>query len=49
MDFGTISRCKPFVGRILGVFGDGVLEALQGFSDGVGNGDVNVGSWVVPI
>ena len=30
------------MGRILGVFGDGVLEALQGFVDGVGHGDVDL-------
>ena len=42
LDFGTIRRCEPFVGRILGAFGDGVLGALQGFTDGVGNGDASV-------
>ena len=49
LDFDTIPRCKPFVGRMLGVFGDGVLEALQGFFDGVGHGDVKVFFWIVPI
>ena len=49
MDFGTIRRCEPFVGRILGAFGGGLLEAFQGFSDGVGHGDVDVVFWVVPI
>ena len=42
MDFGTIRRCKPFVGRMLGAFGSGVLEALQGFADRVGHGDIDV-------
>ena len=42
LDFGDIRRCDPFLGIMLGVFEDGVLEALQGFSDGVGNGDVKV-------
>ena len=37
------------MGRTLGAFGDGVLEALQGFADGVGHGDVDVVLWVVPI
>ena len=49
MDFGTIRRCDPFVGIILGAFGDGVLEALQGFDDGVSHGDVEVVFWVVTI
>ena len=30
-------------------FGDGVLEALQGFDDGVGHRDVDLFFWVVPI
>ena len=47
--FGTIRRCKTFVGRILGAFGNGVLEVIQGFSDGVGHGYVNIVFWVVPI
>ena len=49
LNFGTILKCKPFVGRILGAFGDGVLEFFQGFADGVGHGDVNTVFWVVPI
>ena len=31
------------------MFGDAVLEALQGFAAGVGHGDVDVVFWVVPI
>ena len=31
------------------MFEDEVLEALQGFGDRVGNGDVNVVLWAVPI
>ena len=49
LDFGPIRRCKPFVVIILGVFGYGVLEALQGFADKVGHGDVNLVFWIVPI
>ena len=49
LDFGTILRCDPFLGRTLGVFGDTMLEALQRFADVVGNGDVNVVFWVVSI
>ena len=37
------------MGRILGAFGDGVLEVFQGFADGVGHGDVDIVFWVVPI
>ena len=37
------------MGRILGEFGDRMLEALQGFGDGVGHGDVDVVFWVVTI
>ena len=48
-EFGTIRRYEPFVGRILGLFGDRVLESFQGFSDGVGHGDVNIVFWLVPI
>ena len=33
--------------RVLGAWGHGVLEALQGFSDRVGHGDVDVISGVV--
>ena len=36
------------MGRVLGARGRGVLEALQGFVDSVGNGDVDVISGVVP-
>ena len=49
MDFGTIRRCKPFLKRILGAFGDGLFEAFQGFADRVGHGDVDILFWVVPI
>ena len=42
LDFGTIRRCEPFVGRILGAFEGGILESFQGFAEGVGHGDVNV-------
>ena len=48
MDVGTIRWCKQFVGRILGEFGDGVLEGIQGFADRVGIGDVDVIAKVVP-
>ena len=34
---------------MLGEFGDRVSEALKGFNDGVGHGDVNIIFWVVPI
>ena len=36
------------MGRVLGVWGHGVLEALQGFADRVGHGDVDVIAGVVP-
>ena len=36
------------MGRVLGARGRGVLEALQGFADSVGRGDVDVISGVVP-
>ena len=49
MDLGTIRRCETFVGRMLGAFGDGLLEALQGFADRVGHGGFDVFFWVVPI
>ena len=49
LDFGTIHRCKPFVGRMLWEFGEGALEAFQGFAGGVRHGDVDVVFWVVPI
>ena len=37
------------MGRILGAFGDAVLEALQGFAERVGHGYVDIVFWVVPI
>ena len=49
LHLGTIRRCEPFVGRVLRARGCGLLEALQGFADGVGHGDVDVVFWVVPI
>ena len=49
LDVGAIRRCDPFVGIMLGAFGGGVLEALQGFSSGVGNGNFNIVLWLVPI
>ena len=48
LHLGPIRRREPFVGRVLGAWGHGVLEALQGFSDRVGHGDVDVISGVVP-
>ena len=42
LDFGTIRKCKTSMGRMLGAVGDGVLEALQGFVNGVGRGDVDI-------
>ena len=45
---GPIRRRKPFVGRVLGARGHGVLEVLQGFADRVGRGDVNIIARVVP-
>ena len=48
LHFVTIRRCKPFVGRVLMARGYGVLEALHGFSEGVGHRDVNVLLRVVP-
>ena len=44
---GPIRRREPFVGRMLRERGYGVLEALQGFADGVGHGYVNVIAWVI--
>ena len=46
---GLIHRRKPFVGIVLRACGHGVLEALQGFADVVGNGDADVTVRVVPI
>ena len=48
LHLGPIRRRKPFVGRVLRTRGYGVLEALQGFAGGVGHGDVDVISRVVP-
>ena len=48
MHRSRIRRRDPFVGRVLGACGHGVLEALQGFADGVGHGDVDVIARVVP-
>ena len=48
MYIGPIRWREPLVGRLLGTCGRGVLEELQGFSDRVGHGDVNVISGVVP-
>ena len=49
MDFDIIRTYEPFMGRILGAFRGRVLEEFQGFSDGVGHGDVDVVFWVVTI
>ena len=46
---GPIRRRESFVGRLLRERGYRVLEALQGFSDGVEHGDVNVIVRVFPI
>ena len=46
---GPINRRKPFVGRLLGEHGHGVLEALQGFADVVGHKDSDVIARVVPL
>ena len=48
LHLGPICRREPFVGRVLGARGHGVLEAIQGFADGVGHGDVNVIARVIP-
>ena len=45
---GPIRRREPFVGRVLGARGNGMLEALQGFMDRVGHGYVDVIARVVP-
>ena len=42
LHLGPIRRRKPFVGRVLRARGYRVLEALQGFVDGVGHEDVNI-------
>ena len=44
---GPIRMREPFVGRVLRVRGYGVLEALHGFADGVGHGDVDLISRVI--
>ena len=49
LHFGPTYRCEPFVGKVLRVREYGVLEAIQEFDDGVGNGDVDVAFRVVPI
>ena len=48
LHLGPIRRCDPFVGRVLRARGYRVLEVAQGFTGGVGHGDVNVVFWVVP-
>ena len=45
---GPIHMRGPFVGRVLGARGHGVLELIQYFADRVGHGDFNVFSRVVP-
>ena len=49
LNLGPICMCEPFVGRLLKARGYGVLEAIQGFADGVWHGDADVVFWVVPI
>ena len=48
LHLGPVRWHEPFVGRVLGAWGHGVLEAIQGFADRVGHGDVDVISGVVP-
>ena len=48
LHLGPVHWREPFVGIVLGDWVHGVLEALQGFTDIVGHGDVNVISGVVP-
>ena len=48
MHLGLVRWRKPLVGRVLGARGHGVMEALQGFVDRVGHGDVDIISGVVP-
>ena len=48
MYLGPVHWREPLVGRLLGERGHGVLEALQGFADRVGHGDVDIISGVVP-
>ena len=45
---GPIRRCEPLVGRVLRARWYGVLEALQGLSEGFGHGDVDVIARVIP-
>ena len=49
LNLGPIRRRELFVGRVLRVCVYGMLEALQGFADGVGHGDVNIIIWLVLI
>ena len=49
LHLGPIRRREPFVGRVLGARGHGVLEELQGFADSVGHEDFNLTSGVVPV
>ena len=37
------------MGRVLGARGHGVMEALKGFADSVGHGDVNIIARLVPV
>ena len=48
LHLGPIRRRETFVGRVLRARGYGVLEALQGFADGVGHGDVDVIYQLIP-
>ena len=48
LHLGPIRGRDPFVGRVLGDSEYGVLEALQGFADRVGHGDVNIIDRVIP-
>ena len=48
LHLGFIRRRNPFVGRVFGARGHGVLEAPQGFADGVGHGYLDVIARVVP-
>ena len=45
---GSVRWRKPFVGIVLGEWGHGVLEALQGFADRFWHVDVDVITGVVP-
>ena len=48
LHLGPIRGHEPFLGRVLGARGHGVLELLYGFADRVGIGDVDVIAKVVP-